>query len=112
AFPDDNSRRTRAGWHGVSGRLFVSTTKITVVPFRVTPLARVTFPSPRISSGFRDGGTGGHPVCLFNRRPQCRGLRCHPLVPLHAPVASSHAGLRLVRCRLACTSPELELGGI
>jgi hypothetical protein len=64
------------------------------------------FPSPKIASGFHDGSTDCDPVCLFNRRPQSRGLRCHPLVPIYSLVSEPFSGLRLVRSRRAQITPH------
>ena len=68
ALPTVSSRRARAGWQGNRGRFSVSTTNTIGYrfPFWVSPLARVKFPSPKISSGFCVSGTGCNPVCLFN----------------------------------------------
>ena len=71
--------------HEHPGHLHAS---ILLLPVRASACAGKV-PLAKDSRRFPSGGngTGSNPVRLFNRCPQRRGLRCHPLVPLQAPLS-------------------------
>jgi hypothetical protein len=56
-------------------------------PFGYVSAGAGNGPLAQDSRRFVDGSTGLLPAGLFNRRPQSRGLRCHPLVPMYSPVS-------------------------